>query len=280
MIPGDQLYEKQLGFSYWYVKHKLLLKNILIAALLIIIFILIIFDLYVITYNLVLNQKSYQEGLNNYVVGNFDYTFLRQFNLPPAILVNNIQTYSNNGLFDIVAEISNASTKWYATFEYQFQLGEKTTPVRKGFILPGENKKIMDLAVKDGNLVSNIIFSNISWQKEINFSKIYQEKFNFDFKNIKYIPSPELGVEVKIPVNRVSFEIKNLTAYNYKDINLKLFLKSAGQVVAVNQIPGGTLLSAKTKPIEVNFFQRLPKIESVEIIPEVNILDPSVFLKF
>src|SRR4030042_6557876 len=117
MVNGDQIYEKRLGFSYWYVTHKLLLKNILVAILLVIIFILIIFNLYTITYNIILNQKNYHESLNNYVAANPDYAYLRQFNLPPKLTVNNITTYPNEDLYDIVADITNTSARWYATFE-------------------------------------------------------------------------------------------------------------------------------------------------------------------
>jgi hypothetical protein len=56
-------------------------------------------------------------------------------------------------------------------------------------------------------------------------------------------------------------------------------LHSGGQTVAINQIPSGELDSTKAKILEVNFFQQLPKIDSIEILPEVNIMDMDSFIK-
>ena len=263
MIPGDQLYEKQLGFSYWFVTHKPLLKSILTIALLVLDILLIVYFLYLLIFNLVIYRRDYQANLASLIAPVPDYTFLRQFNLPPAISVANIQTYANNSGYDIVADISNSSPAWLATFDYQFQLGEKLTDSRKGFILPGETKRIIDLAVADGNLATNVIFSNVNWQKEINFAKLKEERFKFEIRNVKFIPAQELGVGQKIPVSRVSFEVENLSAYNYKNINWQLYLNSGGQITAINQIPSGQLLSGSTEVFEVNFFQRLPKIDKV-----------------
>jgi len=280
MVNEDKFYEKQLGVSYWYVKHKILLKNILIAFLIILDVILIAFNLYLLIFNLAIYQKDYQQSLTNFVGANPDYAVLRQINLPPEIKITGVTTFSNADKYDIVAEIYNANPMWYAAFDYQFQLGKNLSSKRKGFILPGEKKKIVDLAVVDGNLVSQVIFSDVKWVKEIDFAKLYKEKFKFDLRNVKYIPTQELGLGEKVPVSRVSFDIENLTAYNYKNLNLLILLNSAGQLVAVNQIPSGILLSGKTSSLEISFFQRLPKIDSVDIIPEVNIFDETVFLKF
>jgi hypothetical protein len=280
MVNEDQFYEKQLGVAYWYVTHKFLLKNILIVVLLSLDILLVAYNIYILSYNLIIRQKDYQAALASFVNANDDYSLLRQFSLPPKIQTASLQTFPNTIGSDIVSEIVNTSPKWYATFDYQFQLGEKSTPNRKGFIFPGETKKLIDLAVADGNLASAVIIRNINWQKEIDFVKLYQEKFRFDIRNVQYIPSKELGLEQKIAVNRVIFEIENLTAYNYKNVNLLIFLNSGGQIIGVNQIPSGILSSGTTKVMEVNFFQPLPKIDSVDIFPEVNILDPAVFLKF
>jgi len=280
MVNEDKYYEKQLGFSYWYVTHRILLKNILTAFLIVLDIVLIAFNLYLVILNLAILQKDYQLILTNFVSANPDYTILRQASLPPEIKVTGITTFQNDKGYDIIAEINNANPKWSATFDYQFQLGKNLSSLRKGFIMPGEKKKILDLAVTDGNLVSQIVFSNVKWEKQIDFAKLYQEKFKFDIRNIKYIPAQELGIGEKVPVSRVSFEIENLTAYNYKNINLIILLNSSGQLAAVNQIPTGTLLSGQTKSFDVNFFQRLPKIDSAEIIPDLNIFDTTIFLKF
>jgi len=281
MTPEDQIYEKQLGASYWYVKNKILLKNILIITLIILDIFLISYFLYFLIFNLVIYQKIYQANLTNFTTPVPEYATLRQFNLPSSIQVLGITTYNNTKGYDIMAEIFNANPKWYATFDYQFKIGDNLTAKRKSFVYPNEKKRLLDLSVEDGNLVSQIVFSNINWQKRIDFSDLYQQRFKFEITNVKYTPASELGLEQqKVPVNRVSFDVENLTAFNYKNLNLLIFLNSNGQIAAVNQVPSDILRSGEKITIDVNFFQSLPNIDSVEVTPEANIFNETTFLKF
>jgi hypothetical protein len=280
MNNNQNFAEKQLGLAYWYVTHKLLLKNIFVIIAIIFIIILAIYNLASLTMNLAIYRNSYQNFLNNLITFNQDLINLRQFVLPQPIQTANLTFLPNKENFDIIADIANPNKVWSATFDYQFKIGEELSNKRSSFILPSNNKKLIALAVKQGNLASQIVFSNLKWYKEINFAKMYAEKYQFEIKNLLFIPSPELGVGDKLSISRVSFELFNKSAYNYNNFNLLILLNSGGALTAVNQIAAGTLLSNQTKKYDVNFFQQLPKEISVEIVPDVNILDERSFLKF
>jgi hypothetical protein len=84
----------------------------------------------------------------------------------------------------------------------------------------------------------------------------------------------------KISVNRVTFDITNQSAFNFANVNFILLVISNNQTVALNQVSSGNFLSGKTLSLESTFFQKLPNIDKVQVIPEVNILNPSVFLKY
>jgi hypothetical protein len=279
MANNQQFYEKQLGFAYWYVTHKLLLKNILIAGLIVFDVCLIAFNLYILILNLGVNQKSYQQNLASLIMTNPNYAASRLSMLPQAIQVGQINSYANMDKNDIVAEIVNPNASWLATFDYQFKVGSGATESRRGFIFPGESKKIVALAVADGGAVSDLAILNVKWQKLLDFADVYKQKFNFDIKNIKYIPPGELGLGQAISVSRVTFDARNNTAYDFNNVNFVLLLNASGQIAAVNLANSGEFLSGKTMQLESTFFQRLPRITSVEILPEVNIFDPSVFLR-
>jgi hypothetical protein len=280
MPQEDQLYEKRLSVAYWFVTHKFLLKNTLIIFLIVINIALFSFDLYSLINNLFIERKNYQAQVASLINANPDYTALRQFRLPAALQISNLRTLPNAKGFDILVDLNNPNTKWATTFDYQFKIGDKMTTIKRGFILPSESKTIFNLAVENGNLASELVLSNVVWNKEINFPALYKERFKFDISNIKFIPSSELGVGEKLSISRVQFDVANLSAYNYTNVNFNIFLNSANQVVALNQISSGNLLSGMTKSLEVTFFQRLPRVDGVKVVPEVNILDPRVFLKF
>jgi hypothetical protein len=273
MVNEDQIKEKKLGLASWYVSNKLLLKNILIVFLIIADFLLLAYFIYLLVFNLGIFQKDYQAILNNLVTANPDYASLRQSGLPQDIQVGQIKTYANNQNYDIVAEIINNNENWWASFDYQFQLGSELTAMKKGFILPAERKKLFGLATEKGSQVSNIVFTNIKWQKENNYQFLKNERFKLDIKNIQYVSSKELDLGDEIQISRVKFELVNNTAFSYNNVNVMLFLMSGSSTIAVNQVGSGLINSGETKSLELTFFQILPRITSVDIVPELNFLD-------
>lgn len=272
---------RKLDIAYWYVTHKIQIKKIISIVLLVVVGLLFFYYVYVLVNNLVLNNDSYKFQVRQLATINPDYAFLRQAKLTQEIKVVEINTYVNrDNQYDIVAEISNNKPDWWATFSYQFQVGETLTEKRQSFILPSQTKYITNLAVENGGGVSNVVFSDIVWQKEINYQELAENRLRLETQNVEFIPSQALGIGDEVNISRVRFDLFNNSAYNYNNVQILIFLRAGAEVVAVNQASSGIIRSAETKEIEVTFFQRLPKITGVDINLEVNILDEDVYLQF
>ncbi|MBD3359642.1 MAG: hypothetical protein GF365_02975 [Candidatus Buchananbacteria bacterium] len=280
MVDGKPMSEKSLKLAYWYVTNKLLLKRILIIVLIIVNALLAIYLIYLLVFNLYIYRSEYQVMLNNIETINQDYPNLRVANLPQDIQVGQIKVLPNNENYDLMVEIANPNVQWWASFNYKFQVNDELTETRSSFILPGETKRLVDLSVPDGDLASRLDLSNVVWQKEIDYVSLQRLRLRFDIQNVEYVPASELGVGQELPVSRVLFTVYNNTAYNYKNIKLLILLKSADNIVAINQISSGALKNNQSKKLESTFFQSLPRITSVEVVPEVNILDDDVYLDF
>jgi hypothetical protein len=279
-MADEDFYNKQLGISYWYVTNKPMIKSIVSLVFIGGIIIFSALNLYLLIFNLGIYGQSYNKFLNSLAIIPKEYLELKQIKLPQPLAIGQLTTLPNSQNYDIIADISNPNQKWYATFNYQFQLGSKQTAAKAGFILPGKSSKLIDLQVENGNQASKLVFSDLKWYKEINFPALEQQKINFEIKNVKFITPAELGLGDKVQISRVKFDVVNNSPFNYADVNLQIYLLSNGQLVAVNQIHSGVLNSGQSKSYEVNFFQTLAKITEVSVVPEVNILDPQVFLKF
>jgi hypothetical protein len=280
MVNGKPMSEKGLKLAYWYVTNKLLLKRILIIVLIVVNALLAIYLIYLLVFNLYIYRSDYQAMLNNLATINQDYPNLRAVNLPQDIKIGQIKVLPHNETYDLMVEIANPNDQWWASFDYKFKINNEFTETRNGFILPRETKRLVDLSVTNGNLASRLVLSNVVWQKEINYSSLKNLRLRFDIQNVEYIPAIELGVGQELSVSRVFFTIYNNTAYNYKNVKLLILLKSADKIVAINQIASDTLKSDQSKKLESTFFQDLPRITSVEVIPEVNILDEDVYADF
>lgn len=280
-MASEKSYNRQIGAAYWFVTHKEMLKTISSVFLITVGVIILAINVYLLIFNLGFYGSAYKGYLNSFSAFSADYINFRQYRLPQPLGVNQIFTLPNSNKYDIIAEISNPSPYWYATFKYRFQLGgDELTDARPGYILPGQSKRLVDLNVESGNSVSDLIFSDLKWIKEINYLALAKEKFDVEVKNIVLITPSQLGLGDKVQISRVTFDVANNSPFNYANVSLQIYLSSGGQIQAANQIYSGALKTGETKSYQVNFFQPLPKITDISIIPEINILDPDSFLKF
>jgi hypothetical protein len=280
-MADEKFYNQQIGAAYWYVTHKQMIKTIVTVFLSTVIIIFAALNLYLLIFNLGIYGRVYNNFLNSLITAPEDYQILRLTKLPQALKVGQISNLQDGSNFDIIAEISNPNKYWYATFKYQLKIGSESLDLQSGFILPGQSKKLINLNIENGNQVNDLVVSDVNWIKEINFPAIEAEKMAIEIKNISLIPPAELGVGDKLQVSRVKFDVINNSPFNYANVILQIYLLKSGQIQAVSQISSGVLRSGQTQTYQVDFFQTLPKInETPVIIPEINILDPKVFLKF
>ncbi|MCX6740755.1 MAG: hypothetical protein NTZ49_06040 [Candidatus Parcubacteria bacterium] len=278
-MSDDKLYEKKLDIAYFLASNKLLFKNIFLVFLMVVVFIEVAFCLYLLIYNFGILGKSYKQMLKDLVLITQENVNSRQARLPFPIKVNKIETLTNNTNFDIIAEITNPNTVWYVTFDYQFEVGEKLTAKRPGFILPNKTVKLFDLQIEGGDQVRNIVFSDIKWYKEINYEKIEQEKYKLEIIDPVLVPLNEADPASKGTVKRIRFGAINKSPFNYANVLFQLYLYSGEQLVAVNQIASGTLYVNQQKNFEVNFFQQIPSVSAISIVPVFNLLDSQSFIK-
>lgn len=279
----DELSNQQLGFGYWYVTHKLALKRILTVALLVADVLLVAYLLFLLIINLGIRQPQHDAAIASLLTdGGFaSISAARDTQLPRTIQISGIETLASGSFADIIATITNPNQKWGATFSYSFSLASGTTRARSGFIFPGETKRIYDLNVENGTTVTSVNLSNVTWARENNFSSLYTERITpLAFSDIQYIPSQELQVSDKVPVSRVRFAVANNTAYNYRDPGFTVLLLSGTSIAGISSIYTDQLLAGEKKTLEVTWFTRLPRVTTIQVIPEINILDQSVYLKF
>jgi len=277
---SNQFSEQKLGAAYWFVTHKLLIKNIIAIILIVVVIFIIAYNLYLLIFNLALFRQDYLAILTSYTNNTTDYSLQREAILPQQIQVGQIETFINRENHDIVVDIANPNQNWWATFDYQIKLAQELSDKKQGFILPAEAKKIMMLSVENGDSASQLVLSNVKWIKEINFAQIKQKRYLFDIQNINYIPPSELALGTEVQISRLKFTVINESAYNYRSVNFLIFLYAGEKVAAVNQLISTNLLSNQTKDLEITFFQNLPSISSADVIIDVNFLDDNNFLQY
>lgn len=188
-----------------------------------------------------------------------------------------------NGKYDAYARIRNSNADWSAVFEYHFVIPGEKTEVKQGFILPGEEKFIFDLgiAVKGKPTKAEISLDKVSWKRvriaEIpDYENFKNARLAFDFGTVQYNPSLQIAGRT---VSRAEFTVANKTGFGYFEVPLQIILWRGGVVAGINQATVQNLMPGEARPVDATWFDAISGITKVEVRADLNILNPTVYIK-
>jgi len=280
--PSADFSEGQLKFASWYVSHKLLLKKIFIGFLIGLNVIFWGYGLYGLVIHYFIEGPRLDQALRE-LGRSPDLAAIRALIEPQSLEIGTVSILSGGkGKYDLSAKVSNQNPAWRTEFDYNFVADGKALPVRHGFILPNEEKLLINLGAESTARIrsASIEISNLRWSRvdahEISDYEAWSsERLNFVFENVKFSPAV---ITDGITVSRVTFNARNLTAYSFWDVGFYIFLYRGSSLVTINYITLEEFISGQTRQVEVSWFESLPTVTQVKVVPEVNIFDPKVYM--
>lgn len=268
--------DRQLDTSYWYVKNKPLLKNILIFFLILINLLIWGGVIYLIFFNYVIVQKSFIQIKNEAAFDYVNYQAFYNQHMPIDLSNSSLQVINSNGeTSTYLVVVNNQNTRWMAYIDICFSL-EGKEDCSKSFIYPQENKYFIKESEKS---IGDFRIKNIDWEKVSDFSNIYKERFKFNLSNISFLPASQYQGTSEVPISKATFTVQNASAFNYAKVGFYVLLRSATSITAINYITINDLISGEQRSLEATWYETLPRIERVEIIPEVDIINPDNILR-
>lgn len=280
----DDVSERKLDFGYWYLLHKKRLRQIVVVTLILCNIGFGTFVLWGLLKHFVLEAdqiKSISRELTEDLV---EYSSYKVRNTPQELQFIGIDVLNvETGVYDIVAQVRNLNDKWAQEFEYAFSYGGgEQTDFKQGYILPGEVKFIYALGVKSSRVISQprIITQNAQWTRILDYEHFGPARLKFDIpaQAVSHASARASGVSGQIPVEQTSFTVVNNSAFNYWNVGFFVVLYRGSSVAAVNYISTDNFVAGESRNLTLNWFQALPSIQKVDIIPEVNILDENVYM--
>lgn len=192
---------------------------------------------------------------------------------------------STEDRLDMMVDLENPNDQWWMEFSYHFNVSGEETSKRQGFVLPASQNTLTELGWKPkakGGKTARLIVENIRWHRvnpdevDNNYNEFIRKRFGaVSTQRVSYdFASPTQGQSI----GRTSFDIVNNGAYGYWSIDYVIKIKRGTTVVAVNRINIRNLKPGETRPIEIYWPETASGISKTEIIPVVNLLDPSVYL--
>lgn len=216
--------------------------------------------------NLIENKINFLEIKKKFVVLDLKVNFIRIF---PA----------NQGRKNIVAQIENPNDKYAASsVGYQFVSGGKVIAEDTSFIWPLEEKYFVALGIDSEDVNENDVrleIKSISYKRFYNFNEELRDKLQFKITNPEFIRSSGLGDEGYSGV--VRFKVTNSTIYNFYDPGFFVVLLNSSDIAGVFYTKLNSLKSFESVPLEVNITAPTSFVTGVRIIPDINVLDESIY---
>ncbi len=188
---------------------------------------------------------------------------------------------------DIVVPVTNPSLRSVARFDYHFVVNGVDTVSRRDFILPGEMKYLSALGreMPAGTSDVSLVIENYSLQRIDahtipDWNAYRSQRLNFAIADTVFVPGTSSGLTEKVNVNEMSFSITNNSPYGYRSLRLILILKSGGQVVAANDYTLENFRSGEKRSPRLGWSGNLPRVDSIEVVPDLDLLDTSAYLKY
>lgn len=183
--------------------------------------------------------------------------------------------------YDLYATLLNPNDDWWAEFSYAFNTDIGVTEPATGFILPSQEKPIVQFAYESSVPVATaeLMIGEVTWHRVdhhliSDYETFAPEHLNLSIENALFTKEINANND---SYGRSSFTVTNNTAYSYYEPTFYVLLKRGSSVVGVNRATLSGLESGDSENVALNWFGTLPSVSEVEVVLELNVFDLSVY---
>lgn len=280
----NNLSDDELKASYWYVTHRILLRKIGIGTLMVISLGLLLYGVISLINFYSGGEKQIDQLTSQVSQERLNVELLAEANKPKNLSVGETQVLrGKTGFVDLVVEIANPNQQWTVqSLDFYFLIGEEKTEIKQAFILPGELKYLVFFNYPSNSTAINaqLVIENIKWEKISDFQPMKDQMLNFSYENASVLSSSASGLSAESTISTVSFDVLNKTSFSFRNPHFIILLSRGNQLIAVADTYVDGLATGERRTEKINLFQNLPSSTQLQVVPDINILDPDTFKGF
>lgn len=270
--------EKELRWSQWWVDHKEQVKKAGLGVFIAVDTLMLGFGLWGFVDWLAfggLREEQMIRQMTSSDYGRFTSLALEEIQIGAPIVLS-----GGVGKIDILAPVENRNDAFWAELEYRYLVGGTEQPLRKAFVLPGQTKYLSELGASSSSgasvelRIEKRVWHRVDLQGAASAAAFAETRLNIRAANPSYAPSDPLAT---VPSSSATFTLVNESAFGYYDVQLLVLLYRGDTVVGVNQAKVETLAAGEKKRMEIFWYQLLPQVTKVEVVPDINIYDPYAY---
>lgn len=283
--PSDGLSLGGLKLGLWYVKHKLLLRRLLVWLL--VVAIVIIWSFGLVKWIFFLWFIPEQTRLEQQSASFIDYSKVKaNYGAKPLQIVGAQIFSSGVNKYDAVAELTNPNERFLARFEYYFDFGSFKTATQKTFLLPNQTQPVVSLGIESGAELGRpvLVVAGFDWQRISNHwirdIKEWQSyRLNFKVSDFNFIRAQATG-QAGADAHVISFKLTNGSPYDYNIVDFYVSLYQSGAFVGILPLRFETgFKSLEVKQVDLRSFASGLAVDQVMVFPLLNVYDSQVYFE-
>ncbi len=273
------LSEKHLNLGLWFLENKKKFKQLILIFLIVFAASTLSYSAYQFATYWFKGRAAHQAMLvdmTNVTIGSEE---LRQIMAPENLLFSFVKVFYVDGKLDFMAKISNPNPRHRADFYYCFEDSGKELACADSFILPNEDKYLIQLAKDLGGSLGNVqlVIKDIAWQRisahQINDWEQYRnDRLNLEIK--------DNNLKLERGSYNLSFSITNNSPYHYYRLPLQIVLSNTSGESGANQYIVSNFRSGEKVSISISWPAGVDRATKAIILPDIDILDDNVYIPY
>ena len=267
---------RQMNIGLWLSENRSLMTRLLTIFLILISAFFFIYS----TYAYIIYFMS--EPIDNQL----EHQVMSPRNVVSEMKIGSAVVFKSGSYYDLSVALVNENDNFWSNFDYCFYQNAKVIKCGNDFILPSQEKQLIELGADLLSLdnitfkIEDIFWSRINRREIPNWPSFYQERINFKFSDVNFFSAAKSGLSENLKLNSLEFTLFNDTPYSYYKVDFDILFFSGSKLIGVQKYYGENIRTNEKRTVKLSWPGDLSSVNQVKIIPHVNIVRDSVYLKY
>ncbi len=275
----DGLSNRHLDFGLWIAENRQKIKQGFLIFLIVFVASTLSYSTYHLADYFIYGRSQDRAMLQELTRANVDSEFIRQVMAPENLLFSFTQAYFVQGTYDFLTKIKNPNPNHYASFYYCFEEVNRELACGESFILPGEDKYVMDLnhEISGGVGAINFVVKDISWRRIT--AHMISDWNKFKNERLQFVIDME-NFSIENNAYNLDFTVNNNSSFNFKEVPLQIILLGASGEIGANKYRLRDVMSQQKINVSITWPVGISRASMFLVIPELDILDSSIYIPY
>jgi hypothetical protein len=281
--PTGEFRNREFQLGFWYVKHKLLLRNIFIGVLTTWSVITIGIGLFVWGQYLFVGYWDDEDLLIEHITTFQNYSAVQPLYEARSLEFDSSKIFkSAEGRYDFFTPATNPNNNFLAHVDFHYVYGQVDTAVETLTLLPLSTQGLIVYGHESGQYPAQarMVIDAIRWERIdphmiVDAGAYMQERVLFSIDNFSFTRPDTAGGSF---TNELSFDIRNDSVYSFWEPTFQVLLKRGASVVGVIPFSEKEFRAGQSRTVKIYTFADVTKVDNIDVIPTVNVFERDVYI--